>query len=318
MDAASVGSGLDPTSAAGKGTAPAWSRSARIVDFVTKCKARCGTNDRVGKGGGVLDWKWQEERGVGFWRVSFLEAAGRKVRCGAVFSSRQGGTSRGAYRSLNLGAAVGDDPECVERNRTRFAAAAGFRAEACVRVNQVHGSLAVEVRTPGVGATADAMVTAERNLILSVGTADCVPIYLLDPERGVIALCHAGWRGTVAGVAVNALRAMRDTWGCTPERIWAAIGPSIGPCCYEVDAPLIDRVEAHLPWSDDVLGRRSTGHAHLNLWEANRKALVASGVEPEQISVAHLCTACSEALLFSHRRDRGQTGRMEAALWMEA
>ncbi len=265
----------------------------------------------------VLGWDWQEVRGVGFWRVSFLEAVGRGVGCGAVFSSRHGGASAGPYRSLNLGAAVGDDPERVECNRRCFAFAAGFRVEACVRVRQVHGSVAVEVRTPGLGGAADAMVTAERGLVLSVGTADCVPVYLLDPERGVIGLCHAGWRGTVADVTASALRAMRDIWGCSTGRIWAAIGPSIGPCCYEVDTPVIDAVQANLPWSADVLGRRSTGHAYLDLWEANRQSLVAAGVDPDQVSIARICTSCAEKLLFSHRRDAGKTGRMEAALWME-
>ena len=248
----------------------------------------------------------------------------------AAFSTRVGGVSPDPYATLNLGAATGDDPARVAENRTRFFRAAGAHRGEIFYVAQVHGADVLpadpqraEVTSQTAGGQSlrragrgDGLVTDRPNRFLVTFHADCLPIFLLDPVARVAALLHAGWRGTLAGVARSGVEAAVAA-GADRRRLLAGIGPGIGPCCYEVDEPVIQRVrDVFGPDGAAPLlrpGRR--GHAYLDLWRANLEILTAAGIPAENVAVAGLCTSCREDLFFSHRRARGgPTGRMMAVL----
>jgi YfiH family protein len=157
------------------------------------------------------------------------------------------------------------------------------------------------------------MITADAGVYLSMRFADCVPILLHDPVRRAIGLAHAGWRGTVKNVAKSVVQAMVNSLGCSPDDITAVIGPAIGPCCYQVGEDVIQAAEAIFPQisaSDNrahLFSRRNGRHAYFDIWEANRRQLNEAGVG--QLVVSRLCTACHTDHFFSHRAERGKTGR---------
>ncbi len=211
---------------------------------------------------------------------------------------------------------MGDAPEAVVANRARALGALGRSVADHVEAAQVHGrEVALVTRAhrgenvPGV----DGLISTDPAVVVAIHCADCVPILLVDARRRVVAGVHTGWRGTAAGMAAAAVAAMLDAFGSRPGDLVAAIGPSIGPCCYEIDAPVVERLRAW-PWYTEVLapgGRQETWM--LDLWEANRRQLVDAGVPAPSIATAGLCTAHHPALFFSHRRD-GPTGRMAAMI----
>ncbi|MHB9145196.1 MAG: peptidoglycan editing factor PgeF [Symbiobacteriia bacterium] len=248
----------------------------------------------------------------------------------AYFTTRRGGVSDAPYATLNVGLHVGDDPDRVRENRQRVWSATGLAGDRAVGATQVHGRHVHRVRLADAGCGAfdsegaipetDALVTAEPGLALTAYYADCVPILLLDPVAGAGGVAHAGWKGTVLQVAGEAVRAMAAGFGARAdaaqaERVRAVIGPSIGPCCYEVDERVAGPIRESYPAAAPVLlTPTSAGHAHLNLWEANRQALLAAGLRPENVLVSGLCTACHTDWFFSHRAEAGHTGRMMAVL----
>jgi YfiH family protein len=249
-------------------------------------------------------------------RLLFLHA-GHLQRAGVrhAFTTRRGGVSRGAFASLNLGRGVADDPGAVVRNRDAVVRALGFHPRRHVEAAQVHGPLVAVVTADDAGVKvegADGMVTGDAALVLAVHAADCVPILLADPRTRTVAAVHAGWKGTAAGVAVEAVRLMVDRFGSRPETVLAAIGPSIGPCHYEVDEPVIERLSVWSWWREMAIPN-PRGRWQLDLRAANRRQLADVGVLPEHIEVLDLCTYCRADLFFSHRRDR-ITGRMGAMI----
>jgi YfiH family protein len=147
--------------------------------------------------------------------------------------------------------------------------------------------------------------------------ADCVPVLLHDPVKGWVGLVHAGWKGTVGGAARKAVQAARETFGSRPEDILAAIGPSIGPCCYEVGEDVVAAVHSGLPECADLLSARDGG-VHLDLWRANACQLAAVGVPAANVEVSGYCSSCRTDLFFSHRKERGKTGRMAAVIGLRA
>lgn len=223
------------------------------------------------------------------------------------FSTRLGGVSPSPWRSLNLGGAVGDEAGRVEENWRRLEAATGL---AFARVRQVHGARVVTASAPCAPCDeADAVVSRTAGLAACVAVADCVPVLIADPASGAVAAVHAGWRGTVARAAAAAIASLAAQAGSRPRDLLAAIGPSIGPCCYEVSADLAARFEE--AFGAGVVDR-SRGAPRLDLWEANARGLAAAGLQPERIDRLRRCTACDERAFFSHRRDAGATGRQAA------
>ncbi len=230
-----------------------------------------------------------------------------------AFTTRHGGMSVPPFDTLNLGQAVGDDPAAVIENRRRVTALLGRSPGGHIEASQVHGREVAVVTGADRGKTVrgvDGLVTQDRGVVLAIHSADCVPLLLVDPRRGAIAAVHTGWRGTADGAATAALAALTGVCGSHPSDLVAAIGPAIGPCCYEVDAPVFERF-AHWRWAPRVFTPTRSGRWALDLWESNRLQLLDAGVPAEAITIAGLCTAHHPPLFFSHRRD-GPTGRMGA------
>jgi YfiH family protein len=231
-----------------------------------------------------------------------------------AFSTRIGGVSRGPHASLNLGLSVGDDPERVAENARRLARALELSPGQLASVNQVHGDRLLEVTGAAAGevlppalAGADGLFTRERGVALCIRTADCVPVLLFAPDAGAAAAVHAGWRGAAAAIAGRAAQALAARFGARPSTLFAAIGPSIRSCCYEVG----EEVAAvfRLRFGEAVV-RGGEGRApHLDLPAACRLALLEAGVDEDHIDVLPSCTSCDSMRFFSHRRDRGRTGR---------
>ncbi len=236
----------------------------------------------------------------------------------AVFT-RQGGTSAAPWDSLNMGGTVGDDPQAVRRNIQLAYDVLGLDSTRACTVWQVHSADTVIAHEPPPGrrwlARADGIVTNRPGVPLTMRFADCVPIMLYDPRRQVVGMAHAGWRGTVRQVAVSTLRTMQAAYGSDPADVQAAIGPSIGPDHYQVGPEVVEAVEQEFgPFgqSDGLVRLASDGTSYLNLWEANRLALERAGVH--QIEIAGICTASNVAEFYSHRAERGRTGRFGAMI----
>lgn len=228
----------------------------------------------------------------------------------AIFG-RRGGVSPAPFDTLNLGSDVPDAPANVRRNHEIACQALGIRPEELVTVRQVHSAEVARVgkrdRGRRVGEL-DGLITDEPDVPLILRFADCAPVLAYDPQRGVLGAAHAGWRGTVAHISAALVRAMIEEFGSRPEDIRAGIGPSIGPCCYEVGEDVVREVMRAFPPADAVaLLPRIDGRAHFDLWRANALQLRELGVE--QVEIAGICTACHRARFFSHRASGGLTGR---------
>ena len=166
----------------------------------------------------------------------------------------------------------------------------------------------------GLVGTGDALFTRQRGRPLAIFTADCVPLIVADPERRVLGMAHAGWRGTVRGIAGRLVATLVEQAAARPERLRAAIGPSIGPCCYEVDEPVVGPLAGGVSGGVGTLGAArgrpaDPDHWSLDLWAANADQLVAAGVPAGAISSPRLCTGCRRDLFFSYRKE-GMAGRL--------
>jgi YfiH family protein len=277
------------------------------------------------------------------------------------FSTRKGGASKIAAKiasknatktnvpaSLNLGFTEWDSRETVVRNRVAFLRAVlgkkpapqsaphGKNAESLVTLRQIHSDAVRVFSTPAATAPqADAAISSRAGLFLGIQTADCVPILLADPRRRVVAAIHAGWRGTLARIAAKTLGRMRLEFGTNPEDVLAALGPAIGPCCYEIGPEVAQEFLgqfAHAAeWFEGPFERLSSGEepnplpwltmmppgheppperVQLDLRSANRRQLVDAGMRPRNIAVSALCTSCRSDLFFSYRKEGPATGRM--------
>jgi YfiH family protein len=208
--------------------------------------------------------------------------------------------------------------ETVDKDYEALARLMEVPADVIVRVRQVHGREVLVLmegdRPPAPGvAAADAVVTTDPRLVPSVRIADCVPILIADERRRVVAAVHAGWRGTAAGVAVETVKRIAAL-GIDPDSLVAAIGPSIGPCCYQVDRVVRAEFDGMWPEADAWFAPEDGARFKLDLWRANRDQLIAAGLRPESIWTAGLCTADHLDLFFSHRKEGERAGRMVAAI----
>ena len=231
-----------------------------------------------------------------------------------AFCTRLGGKSPAPFASLNVSVRRGDRPENVRRNREIITKTFGFTADRLLLAHQVHGDdfyIPEKDRdlSPGMVLECDGFITDRSGVALCVKTADCVPVLLVDGKRQVVAAVHAGWRGTALGIAGKAVRIFQERFSSTPEDLWAAIGPSIGPCCYEVDETVRREFAHHRDGSNVLKAAARKDRWMLDLILANRRQLEAAGIPPAQISAAGLCTSCRRDAFFSHRGEGETTGR---------
>ncbi len=227
------------------------------------------------------------------------------------FGGRRGGKSVGAYESLNASYRVGDDPKIVSQNVCDLKLAVGIHDGRIVTMRQVHGDNIVDVKDRNLkeAGEADGMTTGEKNIFLGILTADCVPILFVAPKHRVVAVAHAGWRGTLAGIAAKAVRRLNEQYGVKTDDLEAALGPSIGPCCYEVQEDVAKPLMKE--WgrltTPSVIVRE--GKSFVNLRRLNRDILRNCGVPGKQLYEVGPCTSCAPEDFFSYRRERRETGR---------
>ena len=278
-----------------------------------------------------------------------------------AFSTRVGGSSQSPCQGLNLGFIASDRRPTVEQNRLRFFAALGVESFSFATLNQVHSSHVFRAiaRQPhgvdfipaggdaplGLGNTlpaGDALITDQPGILLAVRTADCLPILLVDPHHRAVAALHAGWRGALGRIAEKAVGAMRGVFGSNPYNLHAALGPGIGPCCYEVGEEVVSAFRGRFVNSEDFfkpapadaqaaalaarypnlfLSLSAPGHAprsqpaaHLDLVSVIKHQLVSAGLCTRRIYSPGFCTACRTDLFFSHRKEGPRTGRMMAVV----
>jgi polyphenol oxidase len=253
------------------------------------------------------------------------------------FSTRPGGVSDlNGEKVLNLGFAEWDRKENVLENRRRFLSLLDADGLKLVALKQIHSDFVQLFHAPPhVVCSGDASTTNHPGLLLSVQTADCVPILLVDPKKRAVAAVHAGWRGTLQRIAPKAIGTMQMHFGTKPVDLLAAIGPSIGVCCYEVGTEVAAQFKSQFPnasaWFDEFrtgdepnplqwLNMQPPGHQPppknvlLDLRKANRAQLLEAGVPGSNILVSDLCTACRRDLLFSYRKEGAMTGRLMAVI----
>jgi YfiH family protein len=224
------------------------------------------------------------------------------------FFSRRGGVSRGPFADLNLSERVGDASESVLENWRRVSNATGALRR--VRLQQVHSDRVVIVNAADVDAgEADALVTSAPAIAVGVLTADCVPILVVAPQSHVVAAVHAGWRGTLAGVAEQTVRHIERAFGTPAGALHIALGPSIGGCCYEVDRSVADALEQRWNPLPGAVRKVAGPKAMVDLRHANASILERAGVPPAHIVSLGPCTRCAATEYFSYRSANGPTGR---------
>jgi YfiH family protein len=222
----------------------------------------------------------------------------------------------------NMALHIGDDPQRVAGNRIKIAESLGWDFSAWTCAEQVHGVHVHVVESGEAGRgrlqrsdailDSDALITDESNILLVMYFADCVPLYFFDPVTGAMALAHAGWKGTVGDVVHHTVSRLRERYGVVPSDLRAAIGPSIGGCCYEVDEAVLQHVR---PFMEEcakkvVFPSGNSDKAKLDLKLLNVHLMIKAGILPSRIELSDWCTGCRTDLFFSHRMEHGNTGRM--------
>lgn len=261
-----------------------------------------------------------EENGVGLLRFTNWNALPVKH----AFSTRIGGVSRKEFAAMNLGFNRGDEDDAVAENYRRFAEAVKVPLMQLTGGAQDHNIHVrrVTMENAGVGVwkaadmeSIDGLVTDVPELPLIIYCSDCVPLYFYDPEHHAIGISHAGWRGTVNGMAKATIEKMQAEFNTDPAVLLAAIGPSIGPESFEVDLPCAEEFLA-LPEHDFVVDD-GNGKFHVDLWECNRRFMLQSGMKPENITVGGVCSVKESDLIFSHRVTKGKRGSNAGVLMLE-
>lgn len=264
----------------------------------------------------------EEKGGIPFFVFPLLKETGTVIH---GFTTRLGGVSEGIYASMNLSFTRGDDPRRVMENYQLACGALGFPVEEVICSDQTHtanvrrmgrGDCGKGVLRPRDYTDVDGMITDEPHVALAAFFADCVPLFFVDPVRRAIGLSHSGWKGTAGRIGARTVEAMQEAYGCQPENIRAAVGPSICRDCYEVSRDVVDAFSKS--FTEEELRRccleKGQGKYQLDLWKANEQILLAAGIRPEHLAVTDVCTCCNPTLLFSHRATNGRRGNLAAFL----
>ncbi len=240
-----------------------------------------------------------------------------------IFSSRKGGVSEGQYASMNLSFSGGDKRENVLENYNRLCSAAGIDTSHLVLTHQTHTNNVRVVTREDLGrgisregfTDVDGLITNQSGVALVTHFADCTPLLFCDAKKHVCATAHSGWKGTVAQIGAVTVQKMVREFGCEPRDIIAAIGPSIGACCYEVDTPVYNAfLESGINLQGVFTPLADGEHFMLDLKRANKNILISAGVLEENIDVADICTCCSSDDFHSHRATAGKRGTLGAII----
>ena len=242
-------------------------------------------------------------------------------------STRIGGFSPRPYESLNLGFHVNDDPGTVLKNRERLAANLKTSLSNFTFAKQIHtGTVTIVTKQMrGCGAAdlnsaveaTDAMVTDVPRICLTVLMADCVPVLLLDPQKRLVAAVHAGWKGSLKSITRKTVEILKQEFNCDPAYLLVGIGPSIGPCHYQIGPEVISQVEDTFGNTDGYITNESAdGKGYFDLWGANKRQLIETGIPPQNIEIAQMCTYCNVQLFFSARHQKGSTGRFGTGIML--
>jgi len=243
------------------------------------------------------------------------------------FTTRQGGGSKGPFESLNLGFHTDDLYQRVLHNRKKLFSALGWKLESVVTPIQVHGKRVTKVnkKHKGRGAydlesalpAADGLITNEKGILLMINVADCFPVFLYDPANQALGLIHAGWQGTAKGVIGKGIEAMMTSFGSQPKTLKAGVGPGINKCCYQVGKDLLKKFGNQIMIGNSGKQSGERGDSYLDLKRIIFSQLIECGLKENNVEVAAECTCCNSELFFSHRRDKGKTGRMAALIGLK-
>jgi YfiH family protein len=241
-----------------------------------------------------------------------------------AISTREGGVSSGNYNSLNLSFRVGDEQNKVIKNHQILSQTLGFDLSSLVTCQQIHQDAVARVDKSyfkkdcflpnnSIPKT-DALVTDVPGITLMTRYADCVPLLFYEPKAQAVAIAHAGWEGTLAGIGQKTVNVLVYDYHCQPQHILAAIGPSIGPCCYQINSTMAEHALKKLPWAQEYIRESSDEGLYFNLRQANKKQLKSAGIKDEQLYCTELCTSCKVDLFFSYRKEKRVTGRFGALI----
>jgi YfiH family protein len=219
------------------------------------------------------------------------------------FSTRVGGVSPKPF-ALNLSFDVGDDQDRVAENRRRFLGKLNVLSDRLAIPGQIHSKSVKAVSHPGEYPNCDALVTAQRDVYLTVSVADCIPLFMYDPKKNVIAAVHVGWRGSSSGIVRETIRVLRAEFVTAPEDLVVYLGPSARACCYEVGEDVASK------FPPQFLRRASPGKMLLDLTGVTKTELIQNGVRRDRIEEDGRCTICTPDLFHSYRRDGQRSGRM--------
>ena len=239
-------------------------------------------------------------------------------------STRSGGVSSGHYKSLNLSFHVGDTQDTIVKNYQVLSHALGFDLSSLVTCAQVHQDAIALVDKSyfkkdcflphhAIPST-DALVTDVPGITLMTTHADCVPIFFYDSGTRTIAIAHAGWKGTSAHIARKTVEVLVNEYHCQPHHMLTAIGPSIGPCCYQISSEMADEAINKFPGAQKCIRETTPGALYFNLRQANKEELKGAGIKDTHIYCSRLCTACNVNLFFSYRKEKKVTGRFGALI----
>lgn len=244
-----------------------------------------------------------------------------------AFTTRFGGVSKGMYSEMNMSFTNGDNRNDVLENYKRLCKAIGIDVNKVVLSHQTHTNNVRIINESDIGKgifkerdydDVDGLITNIPGVALVTQYADCTPLLFCDPVKKVVATSHAGWRGTASEIGRITVEKMQSNFGCNPNDIIAAIGPSIGQCCYEVDDPVyIPLCKLTYLNKDKIFIKKQNGKYMLNLWETNREILINAGIKEENIDVTDLCTNCHPDVFHSHRFTGGKRGNLGAIIALQ-
>lgn len=265
-----------------------------------------------------------EKGGVKLYEFSNLRSFGGIKH---FITSRPGGFSKGPFAGMNTGFHAGDNDWDVLQNRNKLAASVNINISQFTFANQTHSSNIAIIDTAGKGKgsadcktaihNTDALICRTPGICICIQTADCVPLLLFDPVNHVIAAIHAGWRGTLKKITEATVLMMMHAFETHPSDLIGGIGPSNGPCCYEVGEDVVSEVKKSLSNPKDLIKpSHQKGKYIFDQWQANFNQLTGLGVKPENIELSGICSQCQSDIFFSSRKDKGVTGRTASGIML--